>query len=136
VVGARVDASERAQRFVDTLEARLAKPKPRGGLAKAPRELWSGFRGPIDHQPGDKDGDDGEQQHAEEARADTSNNHLVDHHASQQHDATNGVKLSCMALTAPLEESVVTVAKRADVAVPKRISFPSMLPPDCNVLGV
>jgi hypothetical protein len=39
-----------------------------------------------------------------------------------------------MALTAPLEESVVPWQKR-EVAVPKRTSFPSMLPPACNALG-
>ena len=34
-----------------------------------------------------------------------------------------------MALTAPQEASVVTVAKRADPGMPKRTSLPSMLPP-------
>ena len=40
----------------------------------------------------------------------------------------SGVKLSCMAFTAPQEASVVTVAKRAELAMPKRTSLPSMLP--------
>ena len=40
----------------------------------------------------------------------------------------SGVKLSCMAFTAPQEASVVTVAKSAEAAMPKRVSLPSMLP--------
>ena len=40
----------------------------------------------------------------------------------------SGVKLSCIALTAPHEASVVTVANSADVGTPKRVSLPSMLP--------
>ena len=42
-----------------------------------------------------------------------------------------GVKLSCMLLTAPQLASVVNVANRAELAIPKRVSLPSMLPPDC-----
>jgi hypothetical protein len=38
------------------------------------------FWGPADHQPGDKDGDNREQQHAEEARADAADDHFVEHH--------------------------------------------------------
>ncbi len=41
-----------------------------------------------------------------------------------------GVKLSCMEFTAPQEASVVTVAKRAEFATPKRVSLPSRLPAD------
>ena len=41
----------------------------------------------------------------------------------------SGVNESCMELTAPQEASVVTVANRAERAMPKRISLPSMLPP-------
>ena len=37
-----------------------------------------------------------------------------------------GVRLSCMALTAPHEASVVTVANMADPKMPKRTSLPSM----------
>ena len=40
-----------------------------------------------------------------------------------------GVKESCMELTAPQEASVVTVAKRAELKIPKRTSFPSIFPP-------
>ena len=43
----------------------------------------------------------------------------------------SGVKLSCIALTAPHEASVVTVAYSAEAATPKRASLPSMLPSDC-----
>ena len=42
----------------------------------------------------------------------------------------SGVKLSCIELTAPHEVSVVTVAHRAELAMPKRTSLPSMLPGD------
>jgi hypothetical protein len=41
----------------------------------------------------------------------------------------NGVKESCMEFTAPQLASVVTVAKSAGFAMPKRTSLPSMLPP-------
>ena len=37
-----------------------------------------------------------------------------------------------MALTAPQEASVVTVAKRAEPKIPKRTSFPSMFPPEAS----
>ena len=40
----------------------------------------------------------------------------------------SGVKLSCMELTAPQEAWVVTVAKSAEAATPKRVSLPSRLP--------
>ena len=40
-----------------------------------------------------------------------------------------------MALTAPQEASVVTVVKSAELAMPKRTSLPSMLPPACSALG-
>ena len=36
--------------------------------------------------------------------------------------------------TAPQLASVVTVAKSAELAMPKRVSLPSMLPPDCIAL--
>ena len=38
------------------------------------------------------------------------------------------VKLSCIALTEPLEAAVVAVAQSAEVPTPKRASFPSILP--------
>ena len=37
-----------------------------------------------------------------------------------------------MALTAPHEAAVVMTTKRAEAAMPKRDSLPSMLPPDCS----
>ncbi len=40
----------------------------------------------------------------------------------------SGVKLSCMAITAPSDVAVVVTANREDTAVPKRTSLPSMLP--------
>ena len=40
----------------------------------------------------------------------------------------NGVRESCMLLTVPVVNEVVTVVKRADCSMPKRVSFPSMLP--------
>ena len=42
-----------------------------------------------------------------------------------------GVKLSCIAFTAPQEASVVTVAKSAEADRPKRVSFPSRFPQPC-----
>jgi hypothetical protein len=42
----------------------------------------------------------------------------------------SGVKLSCMALTEPLEAAVVAVAHSALLVMPKRTSLPSMLPPE------
>ena len=41
----------------------------------------------------------------------------------------SGVNESCILLTAPQLASVVTVAKSAELAMPKRASLPSMLPP-------
>ena len=41
----------------------------------------------------------------------------------------SGVRLSWALLTAPHEVSVVTVAKRIELVIPKRTSLPSMLPP-------
>jgi hypothetical protein len=38
-------------------------------------------------------------------------------------------------LTAPHETAVVIVAKRPVFAMPKRTSFPSMLPPDWSALA-
>ncbi len=40
----------------------------------------------------------------------------------------SGMKLSCMALTAPHEAAVVITANSAERAMPKRTSLPSMLP--------
>src|SRR6202022_2960594 len=40
-----------------------------------------------------------------------------------------------MLLTAPQLASVVTVANSADAAMPNRVSFPSMFPPDWEVVG-
>ena len=43
----------------------------------------------------------------------------------------SGVKESCMLFTAPQEAAVVMVANSAELTMPKRVSLPSMLPPDC-----
>ena len=40
-----------------------------------------------------------------------------------------------MPFTAPQEVAVVTVAKSAEAAMPKRVSLPSMLPPDWVALA-
>src|SRR6202171_2349442 len=40
-----------------------------------------------------------------------------------------------MLLTAPQLASVVTVANRADPAIPKRVSLPSMFPPACKAVA-
>ena len=45
-----------------------------------------------------------------------------------------GVKESCMAFTAPHDAAVVITANRLEALMPKRVSLPSMLPPDCSVL--
>ncbi len=42
-----------------------------------------------------------------------------------------GVRLSCEALTAPVEVSVVMVAHSTEAPMPLRTSLPSMLPPAC-----
>ena len=41
----------------------------------------------------------------------------------------SAVNESCIELTAPQEASVVTVANSAELKIPNRTSFPSMLPP-------
>src|SRR5581483_5424149 len=45
-----------------------------------------------------------------------------------------GVKESCQPLIAPQLASVVTVANKAESAMPNRTSLPSMFPPDCRAL--
>ena len=45
----------------------------------------------------------------------------------------SGVKLSWAELTAPVDVPVVEAANRPDVAVPKRTSLPSMLPPTAPI---
>ncbi|WDT80338.1 MAG: hypothetical protein MPW14_00565 [Candidatus Manganitrophus sp.] len=40
-----------------------------------------------------------------------------------------------MELTEPLEAAVVAAAHRAELAMPKRASLPSMLPPGCSALA-
>ena len=45
------------------------------------------------------------------------------------------MKESCIELTEPLDAAVVAVAQRAELAMPKRTSLPSMLPPGCIVAG-
>ena len=47
----------------------------------------------------------------------------------------SGVKLSCIALTEPLDAAVVAVAHRALCVIPKRVSLPSMLPPAASALA-
>ena len=47
----------------------------------------------------------------------------------------NGVNESCMELTEPLEAAVVAVAHKTELAIPKRTSFPSILPPACVALA-
>ena len=42
------------------------------------------------------------------------------------------MKESCIALTEPFEAAVVAVAQSAELAMPKRTSLPSMLPPGCS----
>jgi hypothetical protein len=43
----------------------------------------------------------------------------------------SGMKLSWKLLTAPHDAAVVTTAHRIEAAMPKRVSFPSKLPPAC-----
>src|SRR6185312_13564544 len=47
----------------------------------------------------------------------------------------SGVNESCMALTEPFDAAVVVVAHNAELTMPNRTSFPSMLPPDCESLA-
>ena len=46
------------------------------------------------------------------------------------------MKESCIELTEPLEAAVVAAAQSAELAMPKRTSLPSMLPPACVALSV
>ena len=46
-----------------------------------------------------------------------------------------GVMESCTLLTAPVDVPVVADANKAEAAIPKRVSLPSMLPPDCEAVG-
>jgi hypothetical protein len=44
----------------------------------------------------------------------------------------SGVNESCIALTEPFDAAVVAVAHSVELTIPKRVSLPSMLPPDCT----
>jgi hypothetical protein len=83
----------------------------------------------ADHQPGDEHRDDGEQQHAVEARADAADDDLAELDVEQRHQPAERREAVVHGLTAPHEASVVTVANSAELAMPKRTSLPSMLPP-------
>ncbi len=48
----------------------------------------------------------------------------------------NAVNESCIAFTAPQDAAVVTAANKAEALMPKRLSLPSILPPDCSRLCV
>jgi len=67
-------------------------------------------------------------EHSVEARADAAEDHLADWMFVKRHEPADGVKLSCMPLTAPQEASVVTVAKSAVFATPKRTPWPRDCP--------
>ncbi len=43
----------------------------------------------------------------------------------------SGVNESCIEFTEPFDAAVVAVAHSAELAMPKRASLPSMLPPGC-----
>ena len=60
---------------------------------------------------------------------------LAQLHLEQRHEAAKGVNESCMPFTAPHEVAVVMVANNAEAAMPKRVSLPSMLPPDWVALA-
>ena len=74
-------------------------------------------------------------QNAVHARADAAEDHFAEHDVGQRHHAAERREADrASQLTAPHEASVVTVAKSALLAMPKRTSLPSMLPPDCVAL--
>ena len=54
---------------------------------RRPDLLANIFRGAADHEAGQKDGDNAEQQHAEEAGAGRAHDHFVDHHVCEQNAA-------------------------------------------------
>jgi hypothetical protein len=69
-------------------------------------------------------------------RADAAEHHLAQLHQHQRHGAAQRGEESCMALTAPQDAAVVTVANSAEALMPKRTSLPSMLPPLCSALAL
>ena len=75
-----------------------------------------------------------EDQHAVESRAHTAKDHFAQHDVDQRNQPSQGINESCIEFTAPQLASVVTVAKSAELAMPKRTSLPSMLPPACEAL--
>ena len=87
------------------------------------------LRCPADHQPGDEDGDQDVEEHAVQAGADAAEDHLADEHVHERHGAAEAVSASWPPLTEPFEASVVAVAQRAVLAMPKRTSLSAMLPP-------
>ena len=90
------------------------------------------LRRASDHEAGDEHREEGEHEHAVQARADAARAHLAEHHVDERHHpADRREAVVARVHRAGRRVASSTTAKSPDAAGPKRISLPSMLPPDC-----
>ena len=84
------------------------------------------------HEPGDEDGDDGEDKDAVEARPHAAEDHLaqLDEH-QRDHAAQRACTSRAWSSPSRWRWRRWTAAHMADAPMPKRVSLPSMLPPGC-----
>ena len=91
-----------------------------------PEVFWS----PPHHEACDKDSQDDVDQHSVHSCPTPPKMISLSMMLTRGTMPPSGVKESCQPLMAPQLASVVTVANKAEFAMPKRTSLPSMLPPD------
>ena len=119
-----------ADRRADQHDRRRDQDDQRGHLHLEGLDLLAQvLRRAADHQPGDEDGDDGEDQHAVEAGADAAEDHLAELHQPHRHEPAERRVGVVHRVDRAVEAAVVAVAHSAELAMPKRTSLPSMLPP-------
>lgn len=93
-----------------------------------PEALAEIGRGASNHQAAQEHGQQHEQHHAVDTGTHTAEDDLTEQHVDHADHATQRVKLSCMALTEPLEADVVATSQMLESTGPKRLSLPSQLP--------
>ena len=87
------------------------------------------FRRAPDHQPADEDGDDRIDQHAVEAGADASEDHLVGLDVEQRNQPAERREAVVHAVDGAATGVGGHGGEQRRLAMPKRTSLPSMLPP-------
>jgi len=90
------------------------------------------LRRPADHQPRHEYRDDGEHQHAVQPAAHAAKDDLAQLDHPQRHQATQRRVRIVHAVDAAVGCRRRGSGQIAELAIPKRTSLPSMLPPGCN----